>query len=103
MNWMTGCKLSVKSNITSGHQVFGTAMATNAVADLQQASDGKVILSICDITDEKSVRNWVRGVPDIGGTPESFARAGMLGLPLMVATVGGETKRFRPLIEIYRE
>jgi probable LLM family oxidoreductase len=39
----------------------------------------------------------------VGGTPASFARAGMLGLPLMVAIIGGEPKRFRPLIELYRE
>src|SRR6266436_1706706 len=39
----------------------------------------------------------------VGGSPESFARAGMLGLPLMVAIIGGEPKRFRPLIDLYRE
>ncbi len=39
----------------------------------------------------------------VGGTPQSFARAGMLGLPLMVAVIGGETHRFRPLIDLYRE
>jgi probable LLM family oxidoreductase len=39
----------------------------------------------------------------VGGTPQSFARAGALGLPLMVAIIGGETRRFRPLIDIYRE
>jgi probable LLM family oxidoreductase len=39
----------------------------------------------------------------VGGTPESFVRAGSLGLPLMVAIIGGETHRFRPLIELYRE
>jgi alkanesulfonate monooxygenase SsuD/methylene tetrahydromethanopterin reductase-like flavin-dependent oxidoreductase (luciferase family) len=39
----------------------------------------------------------------VGGTPESFIRAGMLGLPLMVAVIGGETHRFRPLIDLYRE
>src|SRR3989449_11571919 len=39
----------------------------------------------------------------VGGTPESFARAGMLGLPLMVAIIGGEPHRFRPLIDRYRE
>jgi len=39
----------------------------------------------------------------VGGTPESFARAGTLGLPLMVAIIGGETHRFRPLVDIYRE
>ena len=39
----------------------------------------------------------------VGGTPESFVRAGMLGLPLMVAIIGGETRSFRPLIDLYRE
>lgn len=39
----------------------------------------------------------------VGGTPESFIRAGELGLPLMVAVIGGETHRFRPLIDLYRE
>jgi probable LLM family oxidoreductase len=39
----------------------------------------------------------------VGGTPESFARAGVLGLPLMVAIIGGETRRFRPLVDVYRE
>jgi len=39
----------------------------------------------------------------VGGTPESFVRAGTLGLPLMVAIIGGEFKRFRPLVDLYRE
>jgi len=39
----------------------------------------------------------------VGGTPESFIRAGRLGLPLMVAIIGGETHRFGPLVELYRE
>jgi probable LLM family oxidoreductase len=39
----------------------------------------------------------------VGGTPASFARAGVLGLPLMVAIIGGEPKRFRPLVDLYRE
>jgi probable LLM family oxidoreductase len=39
----------------------------------------------------------------VGGTPESFARAGTLGLPLMVAIIGGNTSRFRPLVDLYRE
>ena len=39
----------------------------------------------------------------VGGTPESFIRAGTLGLPLMVAIIGGETHRFRPLVDLYRE
>ena len=38
----------------------------------------------------------------VGGTPGSFIRAGTLGLPLMVAIIGGEPHRFRPLIDRYR-
>ena len=37
-----------------------------------------------------------------GGTPASFVRAGRLGLPLMVAVIGGQTARFGPLVELYR-
>ncbi len=39
----------------------------------------------------------------VGGTPESFVRAGMLGLPLAVAIIGGQTHHFRPLIDLYIE
>src|SRR5438309_3012829 len=39
----------------------------------------------------------------VGGTPASFARAGTLGLPLMVAIIGGQTRRFRSLVDLYRE
>ena len=39
----------------------------------------------------------------VGGTPQSFVRAGTLGLPLTVAIIGGEPHRFRPLIDLYRE
>lgn len=39
----------------------------------------------------------------VGATPASFVRAGRLGLPLMVGIIGGEPRRFRPLIDLYRE
>jgi alkanesulfonate monooxygenase SsuD/methylene tetrahydromethanopterin reductase-like flavin-dependent oxidoreductase (luciferase family) len=48
---------------------------------------------------QNSIPIWL----GVGGTPESFARAGALGLPLMVAIIGGEPHRFRPLIDLYRE
>lgn len=38
----------------------------------------------------------------VGGTPQSFVRAGLLGLPLMVAIIGGEPRRFAPLVDLYR-
>jgi probable LLM family oxidoreductase len=48
---------------------------------------------------QKKIPIWL----GVGGTPESFVRAGELGLPLMVAIIGGETHRFRPLVDLYRE
>jgi len=39
----------------------------------------------------------------VGGTPQSFIRAGKLGLPLMIAIIGGEPLRFRPLVDLYRQ
>lgn len=53
---------------------------------------------------------WPRPLQDplpvwvgVGGTPASFARAGALGLPLMIAIIGGQPARFRPLVDLYRE
>lgn len=37
----------------------------------------------------------------VGGTPASVARAGMLGLPLMIAIIGGPPARFAPLVDLY--
>lgn len=39
----------------------------------------------------------------VGGTPASFVRAGTLGLPLMIAIIGGSFARFRPLVDLYYE
>lgn len=38
-----------------------------------------------------------------GGTPQSFVRAGALGLPLMIGIIGGNFGHFRPLVDLYRE
>lgn len=38
----------------------------------------------------------------VGGSPESVVRAGMLGLPLTVAIIGGQPERFKPLVDLYR-
>lgn len=39
----------------------------------------------------------------VGGTPESVARAGAMGLPVALAIIGGEYRRFAPLFDLYRE
>ena len=38
----------------------------------------------------------------VGGTPESVIRAGVLGLPLMIAIIGGSPAQFKPLFDLYR-
>jgi alkanesulfonate monooxygenase SsuD/methylene tetrahydromethanopterin reductase-like flavin-dependent oxidoreductase (luciferase family) len=39
----------------------------------------------------------------VGGTPESAARAGTLGLPMALAIIGGMPERFAPFAEIHRQ
>ncbi len=39
----------------------------------------------------------------VGGTPQSVVRAGMLGLPLAIAIIGGQPEQFAPLVQLYRE
>src|SRR5882757_9714604 len=80
-----------------GYRVFCTAMAGAEITDLQQASGGKVALSICDITDEKSVQNWARGVSDT---------IGAAGLDLLISNAGILTPgpiEILPLTAIRRE
>src|SRR6266481_949602 len=62
-----------------GYRVFGTAITNDEIADLQRASGAKVALSICDITDEKSVQRWARGVSDA---------LGETGLDLLISNAG---------------
>lgn len=38
----------------------------------------------------------------VGGTPQSAARAGTLGLPMALAIIGGEPERFAPFADLYR-
>jgi len=39
----------------------------------------------------------------VGGNPESVIRAGLLGLPMALAIIGGLPERFAPLVKLYRE
>jgi probable LLM family oxidoreductase len=39
----------------------------------------------------------------VGGSPESVVRAAVLGLPLAIAIIGGDPRRFVPFVELYRE
>jgi probable LLM family oxidoreductase len=38
----------------------------------------------------------------VGGSPDSVIRAGTLGLPLVIAIIGGAPERFAPLVDLYR-
>jgi probable LLM family oxidoreductase len=53
---------------------------------------------------------WPRPVQDplpvwvaVGGSPQSVVRAGTLGLPLVLAIIGGQPERFVPFVDLYRE
>src|SRR5579864_1054728 len=57
----------------------------------------------------EDVAVWPRPVQDplpiwvaVGGTPQSVVRAAVLGLPLALAIIGGETRRFQAFSELYR-
>lgn len=39
----------------------------------------------------------------VGGTPQSVERAARLGIPLMLAIIGGNPRSFSPLVQYYRE
>ncbi len=49
-------------------------------------------------TTEHGLRAWV----GVGGSPESVVRAARVGLPLVIAVIGGEPARFAPFVELYR-
>jgi probable LLM family oxidoreductase len=49
-------------------------------------------------TESGALRTWV----GVGGSPESVVRAATKGLPLMLAIIGGDPARFRPLVDLYR-
>lgn len=47
---------------------------------------------------QESIPVWIA----VGGTPQSVVRAGLLGLPLAIAIIGGMPENFVPLVELYR-
>jgi NAD(P)-dependent dehydrogenase (short-subunit alcohol dehydrogenase family) len=64
-----------------GYVVFGTAMSAVEVQDLKEASDGRVSLTVCDMTKEESVKAWAAGVSDAlgdGGLDLLINNAGIL-------------------------
>jgi probable LLM family oxidoreductase len=48
-------------------------------------------------TESGRIRTWI----GVGGSPESVVRAAQLGLPLVLAIIGGEPARFAPYVELY--
>src|SRR5689334_4324185 len=47
--------------------------------------------------DQPPLRTWI----GVGGTPESVVRAARYGLPLTLAIIGGNPRRFRPFVDLY--
>jgi NAD(P)-dependent dehydrogenase (short-subunit alcohol dehydrogenase family) len=64
-----------------GYRVFGTALRAEGVANMRDASDGKVVLAVCDITREDDVEQWVKSVSSElgdGGLDVLISNAGTL-------------------------
>lgn len=51
----------------------------------------------------RAVQQPLPVIVGVGGTPESVVRAAKLGLPLIIAIIGGSPKQFRPLADLYRK
>ncbi|WP_375401754.1 LLM class flavin-dependent oxidoreductase [uncultured Amnibacterium sp.] len=43
------------------------------------------------------IRTWI----GVGGSPESVVRAARYGLPMMLAIIGGDPRRFAPYVDLY--
>jgi NAD(P)-dependent dehydrogenase (short-subunit alcohol dehydrogenase family) len=64
-----------------GYRVFGTALRAEGVTNMRDASDGKVVLAVCDITREDEVEQWVKSVSSElgdGGLDVLISNAGTL-------------------------
>ena len=48
-------------------------------------------------TENGALKTWI----GVGGSPESVVRAARYGLPLMLAIIGGDPRRFMPYVELY--
>ncbi len=49
-------------------------------------------------TESGSLKAWV----GVGGSPESVVRAAHYGLPLVIAIIGGDPRRFAPYVDLYK-
>lgn len=50
----------------------------------------------------RPVQNPLPVLVGVGGTPQSVVRAAVLGLPVLIAIIGGRSSHFRPLADLYR-
>jgi probable LLM family oxidoreductase len=50
------------------------------------------------MTESGSLKAWV----GVGGSPESVVRAAHYGLPLVIAIIGGDPRRFAPFVDLYK-
>ncbi len=54
--------------------------------------------SVYPKTESGKLKTWI----GVGGTPESVVRAAHYGMPMMLAIIGGDPKRFAPFADLYR-
>jgi hypothetical protein len=65
---------------------------------LMQLRDGAVP-GVFPLPEQTKLPLWIA----VGGTPQSVVRAASLGLPMALAIIGGDPKRFAPYFDLYRQ
>ena len=53
--------------------------------------------SVYPLLESAPLRTWI----GVGGSPESVVRAASYRIPLMLAIIGGDPRRFRPYVDLY--
>ena len=54
--------------------------------------------SVFPKTESGTLKTWI----GVGGTPQSVLRAAHYGMPMMLAIIGGDPKRFAPYADLFR-
>jgi alkanesulfonate monooxygenase SsuD/methylene tetrahydromethanopterin reductase-like flavin-dependent oxidoreductase (luciferase family) len=72
---------------------------TEKLEELLELRDGANERGVYPRPLQERIPIWVA----VGGTPESAARAGLLGLPMALAIIGGLPERFAPFAELHRK
>jgi probable LLM family oxidoreductase len=77
--------------------LFAELLTEQPVTWHGRTRSGLVSQRVYPPTESGHLKTWI----GVGGSPESVARAARYKMPLMLAIIGGDPKRFVPFVELY--